>query len=41
MLIGACLDPDVARAAGVGLAWIVLGVLLYLAMFRKKARTVW
>src|SRR5262245_23097365 len=35
VLIGAYLDPAVARAAVVGLAWISVGALLYLAMFRK------
>ncbi len=40
VLIGAYLDPAVARAAVVGLAWIAVGVLLYLARFRRKPRIV-
>ena len=36
VLIGAYLDPAVARATVIGLAWIALGALLFLAIFRKK-----
>ena len=39
VLIGAYLDPAVARAAVVGLAWIALGVVLYMAMFRNQGPT--